>query len=253
MLRLPIFLFAAAFAVSLVFAACPAEADFEGGLMAARKGAFEQALEEFLPLAKGGHSEAQYVLGQMYYFGQGVPQNYTTSVEWFTRSAEGGWAAAQHDLAVMVLQGQGTKESLTQAYVWFSLAAEQNFPDAKRRMNKVANRLTPSQLAAAKGVGKGEKRSSFRSGAELLKMDQSQQGYFIQGMADLLWETQLSLPKSDRFEWTANCLRDSTAGQLVEMYTNYLKSHPGEQEFAAAETFIVMMKNSCKGLSGGAS
>lgn len=252
MLRFPISLFAAAFAIGLVFAAGPAGADFEDGLVAARKGAFEQALEEFLPLAKRGHSEAQYVLGQMYYFGQGVPQNFATSVQWFTRSAEGGWAAAQHDLAVMLQQGQGAKENLTQAYVWFGLAAEQNFPDARRRMNKVANRLTPGQLAAAKGIGKGEKRSSFRSGAELLKMDQAQQGYFIQGMADLLWETQLSLPKSDQFEWTANCLRDSTAGQLVEMYTNYLKSRPEEQEFAAAETFIVMMKSSCGGLSAGA-
>jgi TPR repeat protein len=252
MLRIPKSLFAAAFAVSLVFAASPAEADFEDGLTAARKGNFEQALDEFLPLAESGHGEAQYVLGQMYYFGQGVPQNFATAVEWFTRSAEGGWAAAQHDLGVMLLQGQGTKENLTQAYVWFSRAAEQNFPDAKRRMIKVANRLPPSQLAAAKGIGKGEKRSSFRSGAELLKLDQSQQGYFIQGMADLLWETQLSLPKSDQFEWTANCLRDSTAGQLVEMYTNYLKSHPEEQEFAAAETFIVMMKSSCGGLSAGA-
>jgi len=240
---------AAAVVTGLLLAFQPADAGFEEGLMAAREGAFEAALQEFRPLANNGHNEAQYVLGQMYYFGQGVPKNFETSAKWFTRAADGGWAAAQHDLAVMYMQGQGIRENLVQAYLWFSRAAEQNFPDAKRRKAQIANRLTPSQLAAAKGLGKGEKRASFKSGAELLALDKSQQGYFIQGLADLLWETQLSLPKRDRFAWTATCLRNSSAGELVDMYTNYLRDHPEEQKFAAAETFIVMMENSCSSLT----
>lgn len=232
----------------LILAPSAARAGFDDGVMAARDGAFESALMEFRPLASNGHSEAQYILGQMYYFGRGVSRNREQAAHWFVKAAEGGWAAAQHDVAVMYLQGQGVEKNLVQAYLWFARAAKQDYPNANRRRKQIESRLNPNQLAAAKGLGKGDRRASFRSGGDLLVLDKSQQGYFLQGMADLLWETQLTLPKSDRFKWTAKCLRNSTSGELVNMFTNYLKERPEEHEFAAAETFIIMMKKSCSGL-----
>lgn len=230
---------------SLILAPASGKAGFEEGITAARDGAFETALRELSPLAESGHAEAQYVIGQMYYFGRGKPQSLEKAAQFFTRAAKGGWAAAQHDLAVMYLQGQGVRKNAVQSYLWFNSAAKQDYPNADRRRNQVGNRLTPSQLAAAKGLGQGDKRAAFRSGSDLLDIDRSQQGYFLQGMADLLWETQLSLPSKDQFSWTATCLRNSTAGELVDMYTKYLKERPEEQSFAAAETFIVMMKKTC--------
>jgi hypothetical protein len=237
-------------AVLLTLAPVTSRAGFEDGLSAARDGAFETALLELRPLAMDGHVEAQYILGQMYYFGRGLPQRFDQAVEWFTRAAKQGSAAAQHDLGVMYLQGQGVPKNLVQSYRWFDRAAKQSYADADRRKEQVAKRLTPSQLAAAQGLGKGDRRASFRTGAEILDLDKSQQGLFIQGMADLLWETQLTLPERRRFAWVATCLRHSTAGELVDMYTNYLRERPAEQKYAAAETFIVMMKNSCTGSAG---
>ena len=51
--------------------------------------------------AEQGDVDAQYNLGDMYYHGKGVPQNYTEAMEWFRLSAEQGFAKAQFALGVM--------------------------------------------------------------------------------------------------------------------------------------------------------
>jgi len=56
--------------------ALPARAGFEEGLAAYERGDYATALKEWQPLAVAGNADAQYYLGVMYAFGQGVPQDY---------------------------------------------------------------------------------------------------------------------------------------------------------------------------------
>ena len=51
-------------------------ADFQKGMDAAQTGDFATALREWKPLAEQGDGDAQFNLGQMYYYGVGVPRNY---------------------------------------------------------------------------------------------------------------------------------------------------------------------------------
>lgn len=41
-----------------------------------------------------GDEEAQYALGQMYYFGNGVDKNYTEAKKWYKKAAEQGYSDA---------------------------------------------------------------------------------------------------------------------------------------------------------------
>ena len=75
-------------------------ADFQKGFAAAQSGDFVTALREFTPLAKKGNAIAQYALGNMYRWGQGVSQDYKTSVKWLRLAAEQGDARAQSNLYV---------------------------------------------------------------------------------------------------------------------------------------------------------
>ena len=45
--------------------------------------------------------KAAYNLGEKYYFGQGVPQDYTKAAEWYRKAAEQGNAEAQAKLGYM--------------------------------------------------------------------------------------------------------------------------------------------------------
>ena len=69
-------------------------ADFEKGLVAYENGDFATALKELEPLAKEGDADAQMILGSMYQYGEGVPQNYKTAVKWFTIAGKQGYPDA---------------------------------------------------------------------------------------------------------------------------------------------------------------
>ncbi len=108
----------------LVAFAGPAWADFQAGQEAYERGDYATVLEEWRPLAEQGDAEAQFELGQLYQFAQGVPLDYVEAVKWFGRAAEQGHAAAQLSLALMYRRGTGVPDD-AQAVRWFLLAAEQ--------------------------------------------------------------------------------------------------------------------------------
>ena len=86
-----------------------------------------QAIYWFTKAAEQEHPEAEYFLGQIYYWGDtsfngGVEQDYEQSVYWFTKSAEQGYAESQHYLGWMYFDGEGVLKDNKTAYMWASLA-----------------------------------------------------------------------------------------------------------------------------------
>lgn len=108
-----------------------AAAGYIEGVNAYKAKNYAQAFREFTPLAKKGHTEAQYLLGLMYYTGQGVPQDYRTSAEWHQKAAAKGKADAQYILGSMYFTGQGVDQDQTQAVDWFRKAATQGHGEAQ--------------------------------------------------------------------------------------------------------------------------
>ena len=75
--------------------------------------------------AELGNAEAQYILGQLYRLGQGVPQSHTAAARWYQRAAEQGCADAQLNLGTMYLEGIGVPKNGERAAQWLQRAAEQ--------------------------------------------------------------------------------------------------------------------------------
>ena len=82
-------------------------------------------------LAEQGDASAQYNLGKMYRFGQGVPQDYGKAVEWYRKAAEQDHAQAQFNLGVVYYFDRGVPQDYTKAAEWFRKAAEQGQVDAQ--------------------------------------------------------------------------------------------------------------------------
>ena len=57
--------------------------------------------------AEQGQARAQDNLGDCYYYGNGIEQDYQTAVEWYRKAAEQRYARAQYDLGYCYEQGQG--------------------------------------------------------------------------------------------------------------------------------------------------
>ena len=64
------------------------DAGVDDGLAAYQRGDYATALREFRPLAEQGDAKVQGLLGNMYFFGRGVPQDDAEAARWYARDAD---------------------------------------------------------------------------------------------------------------------------------------------------------------------
>jgi TPR repeat protein len=79
-------------------------------------GAYRQAADR-------GNAKAQTQLGEAYYRGRGVPQDYAQALVWYRKAADQGDVAAQRHIGSAYDNGQGVARDYTQALAWYRKAA----------------------------------------------------------------------------------------------------------------------------------
>lgn len=142
---------ARALALFLVLNA-PAAADQLGdGLAAYGGGRFAAALQLLQPLAEQGDARAQFTLGDMYMFGEGVARDAGQAVTWYRLAADHDYPNAQYALGFMYLNGLGVARDYVQAMAWFEICARHaGFTYfGSRSADLVKRKMTPAQIAAA--------------------------------------------------------------------------------------------------------
>ncbi len=128
--------------------ATPATAqDFDKGNEAYDSNDYTAALREFLPLAKQGHTEAQVLLGVMYFEGLGVHQNsakakllFRKAAKSYREGAQRGEAEAQNGLGTLYKIGWGVPQDFAEAVKWFRLAVEQGNATAQSNLGDMYNK-----------------------------------------------------------------------------------------------------------------
>ena len=85
---------------------------------------FQKALQSWRPQAEQGNAEAQFRLGWMYYYGEGVTEDRGEAMDWWRRAAEQGYAVAQFRLGRSYADGDGAKEDKAAAAKWWRLSAD---------------------------------------------------------------------------------------------------------------------------------
>ncbi|MCP4982834.1 MAG: sel1 repeat family protein [Gammaproteobacteria bacterium] len=68
------------------------------------------------------------------------------AVKWYKQAAEQGHASAQFNLGEMYFKGQGVTQDYTRAYMWWEIAASQGDEKAVKKSEKNQELLIPSQL-----------------------------------------------------------------------------------------------------------
>jgi len=91
----------------------------------------EDNFSNCLSVAKQGDEEAQEIIGDMYYFGNGVVQNYASSFNWIKKSAEQYNTSAQFKLGLMYFEGKGVTQDYKKSFNWYLIAANQGFSPAQ--------------------------------------------------------------------------------------------------------------------------
>ncbi|WP_028104287.1 tetratricopeptide repeat protein [Pseudoduganella violaceinigra] len=181
-----------------------AHAGFAEGATAYNNKNYALAYKEILPLAKAGNTDAEHLLGLMYYMGRGVPQDYKLALAWHRKAASKGKADAQYVVGAMYYTGNAVLQDHKEAVTWFRKAAEQGHPDAQQVLglmyryhiggmpqdNVLAYMLW--NLAAAGGSSNAaEQRSSVARG---MSPEQIEEGQTLSSS----WRRGTPLPRSSR-------------------------------------------------------
>jgi TPR repeat protein len=170
----------------LICAGLSAAADLASAKRAYEEKDYATALKELTPLAQQGNADAQFLLGKMYWTGQGVLKDTEQAVKWLKASALHGNADAQFymgsyyllphsDIAeglkwlrlsaeqgnqdAQLLLGKtymdGTREvprDPVQAEMWLRLAAKDNLPFYEAQLAAAEGEMSPEQIAKGKAL-----------------------------------------------------------------------------------------------------
>lgn len=119
---------------------------------------FAEGIKWYRQSGDKGQVEAQETLGGLYFFGKGIAQDFAEAAKWFRKAAEGGDAQSTYLLGYLYEDGKGVPRDAMQAHMWSNLAASQLAGEEAERVAKVrdfiASKLTPDQLAKAQELAR---------------------------------------------------------------------------------------------------
>ena len=124
---------------------------------------YKEAVKWYRLSADQGYASAQYNLGLMYAQGQGVTQDYKEALKWYRLSADQGDPLAQSNLGVSYVTGQGVTQDYVCAHMWFNIAASSGNTLAESNRDKVAKKMSKTQIKKAQKMARRCQSSNFKS------------------------------------------------------------------------------------------
>lgn len=105
------------------------------------EGDYPTAWELAAPKAVEGEAEAQYLLGSMYFDGQGVEQDRCLATLWFDKAARRGHGQAQYRMGEAHTWGYGVTRKDQVAREWMILAARSGIAEARAALPAIEVRI----------------------------------------------------------------------------------------------------------------
>ena len=93
-------------------------------------------VESCLQAVERGHIRAQVRLGDIFFYGRGVKQDYGEAVKWYRKAAEQGDMEAQYRLILCYLTGKGVEKNDDEAAEWCARAGEKDMVPAEFRIGE---------------------------------------------------------------------------------------------------------------------
>lgn len=126
--------------------------DFYRGSDAYAAGDYKKAMEIWLDSAQQGSEKAQFMVGKMFFYGEGVVKNYDFAMKWYSLSAKQGNSSAQFMMGMMYGQGKGVVRDNIRAYLWYSVAAANGFFGAGNLRDDLEKSMSSEDVSKAQAM-----------------------------------------------------------------------------------------------------
>jgi len=124
------------------------------GAIAAARGNYAKALQEWTPLAEDGDSVIQFGLGLIYSDAKGVYQDHKEAVKWFRLASEQGHTMAQNSLGFSYENGHGVPQDNVMAYMWFNIAAANGDTPGGTNREIMSRKMTLAAIEKAQAMAR---------------------------------------------------------------------------------------------------
>jgi uncharacterized protein len=115
---------------------------------------YSKALSFYRLSAEQGNAYGRLSLGRTYSAGTGVRKDFAEAEKWIRLAANQGVPAAQLALGLMYINQEGVPQDDVNAHMWLNLAAARGIRDAIELRDKIAELVTPEQIAHAQQLAR---------------------------------------------------------------------------------------------------
>ena len=98
---------------------------------------YTEGSRQMLEAANAGNAQAQFMIGNAYEFGNGVPVDLGQAASWYEKAASQRHAAAQKNLGSFYEEGRGVPENWALAVSWYRKSAEQRNADGEFALGRM--------------------------------------------------------------------------------------------------------------------
>ena len=97
----------------------------------------KEALRWYLKAAEQGHIEAHYQVGEIYYYGIIINEDEEEAFKWYLRAAEQGHVEAQYQVGEIYYYGISINEDKEEASKWYLKSAINNYAKAQYKIGEI--------------------------------------------------------------------------------------------------------------------
>ena len=129
--------------------------------------------------AEKGDTDAQVDLGNLYFEGKGIPQDYAEAVRWYRLAVEQGSARGQNNLGISYANGSGVPMNKEEAARWYRLAADQGLAAAQSNLGflySTGQGVSMNKAEAARWYRLAAEQGQARAQTNLGRLYQDGQG-----------------------------------------------------------------------------
>src|SRR5208282_6041829 len=128
---------------------------------------YGKSREWYQKAADAGNAVAMTNLGWLYENGKGVAQDYDKAREWYQKGGDAGNTDAMYNLGVLYRDGKGVAQDYDKAREWYQKAADAGNTDAKQALSELPSISSPIPASSTSPVSQAS-LSHSPSGAEAL-------------------------------------------------------------------------------------
>ena len=194
------------------------------------------SIDSMIKSAKNGDLTAQYRLGDAYFRGNGIGQDYKQAKYWYEKADEQNLVEAQYTLGMMYVQGVGVAKDYVQSEYWFRKAADNGDKNAANYLKSITPQTQAQRQAEAKQAEIAKRQEEAKEKQRVALSSRSSKAPASNSEFDSIFTDYEANPDATSRKWEgktvyAEGILYSVDTQMIDGFTTLTLQKPGSDKY----------------------